>query len=119
MPLKMRPVSEIVLNLGLNSNGKVQKYFANRCKERMNARYVPEDTGTLINTSYVDTECNIHYSQPYAFYQYYGMRQDGSHVVNPENYTKAGTGTYWDKRMWSAEKQQVIADVQNYIGGKK
>jgi len=28
-----------------------------------------------------------------------------------------GTGPYWDKRMWSAEGQIVVREVQNYVNG--
>ena len=36
------------------------------------------------------------------------------------NYTTPGTGSYWDKRMVSAEMQDVVKEVQDYIdrGGK-
>ena len=26
-----------------------------------------------------------------------------------------GTGPYWDKKMWTAEGQQVIKEVQDYV----
>ena len=29
-----------------------------------------------------------------------------------------GTGPYWDKRMKSAEMQDVVKEVQDYVGGR-
>ena len=116
MPVKMKPTSVIKANLGIEPNGRVQKYFTKRCADYMD-KYVPMDKGNLrIN---VDIKSDtITYESPYARYQYYGVREDGTHEVH--NYTTPGTGTYWDKRMWSAEGQDVVREVQNYInrGGK-
>ena len=41
----------------------------------------------------------------------------GGKVVN---YTTPGTGPYWDERMKSADMQNVVAEVQNFVnkGGK-
>ena len=36
----------------------------------------------------------------------------------PLNYRTPGTGSYWDKKMVSAEIQDVVKEVQDYIGGK-
>ena len=114
MPVKLKPTSTIKARLGIEPNGRVQKFFTNTCYKHMD-KYVPKDEGNL--RTIVDVESNsITYEQPYARYQYYGMRDDGTHVV--KNYTTPGTGPYWDKRMWSAEKQDVIKEVQKYIGGK-
>ena len=78
-------------------------------------KYVPYDTGDL--RTIVDIQPSwITYEVPYARYQYYGVREDGTHRVI--NYTTPNTGTYWDKKMWSAEGQDVIKEVQNYVGGK-
>ena len=64
------------------------------------------------------TPNEIEWLAPYARYQYYGVREDGTHVVM--NYTTPGTGPKWDKRMWSAEKDEVLEEVQDFIkrGGK-
>ena len=116
MPVKMKPTSVIKANLGIEPNGKVQKFFTNTCYRYMD-KYVPMDTGTLRETVAL-TESTITYEQPYAGYQYYGERKDGSHKVS--NYTTPGTGPYWDKRMVSAEMQDIVKEVQDYVnrGGK-
>ena len=114
MPVKLKPTSVIKAHLGIEPNGRVQKFFTNTCYKHMN-KYVPKDEGNL--RTIVDVESNsITYESPYARYQYYGMRDDGTHIV--KNYTTPGTGPYWDKRMVSAEMQDVVKEVQDYIGGK-
>lgn len=116
MPLKMKPISEIKVDLGIQNGGKVHAFFTETCYKAMD-KYVPMDEGNLRTNVDVQTD-KIIYESPYATYQYYGMREDGSHVVR--KYTTPGTGTYWDKRMWTAEGSKVITQVQNYInnGGK-
>ena len=115
MPVKLKPTSQIKARLGIEPNGRVQKFFTNTCYKHMD-KYVPQRDGNLrIIVNIEDT--SITYESNYAKYQYYGMRKDGSHVVN--NYTTPGTGTYWDKRMVSAEIDDVVKEVQDYIGGKK
>lgn len=114
MPVKIKPTSQIKARLGLEPNGRVQKFFTNTCYKHMD-KYVPKDEGNLrINVDIQPT--SITYESPYARYQYIGMRDDGSRVV--KNYTTPGTGTYWDKRMVSAEIDDVVKEVQDYVGGK-
>ena len=115
MPVKIKPTSQVKARLGLEPNGRVQKFFTNSCYKHMD-KYVPKDEGNLrIN---VDIQpASITYESPYARYQYIGMRDDGSRVV--KNYTTPGTGTYWDKKMVSAEIDDVVKEVQDYVGGKK
>ena len=114
MPINMQPTSVIKTHLGIEPNGKVQRFFTNTCYKHMD-KYVPMDVGNL--RTIVDIQPDrIIYESPYARYQYYGIRQDGTHKVR--HYTTPGTGPYWDKRMWSAEGQNVVNEVQNYIGGR-
>lgn len=114
MPVKIKPTSQIKARLGLEPDGRVQKFFTNTCYKHMD-KYVPKDEGNLrINVDIQPT--SITYESPYARYQYIGMRDDGSRVV--KNYTTPGTGTYWDKRMVSAEIDDVVKEVQDYVGGK-
>ena len=116
MPVKIQPTSVIKANLGIEPNGKVQKFFTNTCYRYMD-KYVPKDTGILRENVTIDSN-SITYEQEYASYQYYGERKDGSHKVS--NYTTPGTGPYWDKRMVSADMQNVVVEVQYFInkGGK-
>lgn len=114
MPVKMQPTSVIKVNLGIEPNGKVQKFFTNTCYRYMD-KYVPKDNGLLRDIVTIDSN-SITYEQEYAHAQYIG-EVNGGKVVN---YTTPGTGPYWDKRMVSAEIQDIVKEVQDFIdkGGK-
>ena len=116
MPLILKPTSVIEANLGIQNGGSVHAFFTETCYKAMD-KYVPMDNGDLRTNVDIQTD-KIIYETPYARYQYYGMREDGSHVV--KNYTTPGTGKYWDKRMWSAEGTDVIRQTQDFLnrGGK-
>ena len=114
MKVELKPISEIKARLGLEPNGRVQKFFTNTCYKHMD-KYVPMDKGDL-RTNVLIGDDFVMYESPYARYQYFGVREDGSHKV--KHYTTPNTGAYWDKRMWSAEKENVINEVQNYVGGR-
>ena len=110
----LKPISEIKADLGIEPNGKVQKYFTERCYQHMD-KYVPKDTGALRETVVKGTDY-IKYNVPYAHAQYVGIVH-GSPV---KNYTTPGTGPYWDKRMVSAEMKDIVKECQAFInrGGK-
>ena len=114
MPVKMKPTSVIKANLGIDPSGKVQKFFTNTCYRYMD-KYVPKDTGVLRENVTIDSN-SITYEQQYAHAQYIG-EVNGGQVVN---YTTPGTGPYWDERMKSADMQNIVAEVQNFVnkGGK-
>lgn len=114
MPVKMKPTSKIIAQLGFETNGVARRFFANECYKRMD-KYVPQDKGDLRTIVDVNSEY-ITYEMPYARYQYYGIREDGTHQV--QNYTTPGTGPYWDKKMWTAEGQDIISKMQKKFGGK-
>ncbi len=116
--MKMKPISEIKVDLGINPNGPIQAFFTDTCYRHMD-KYVPRragsEGGNLRRT--VDLQTNtITYKMPYAHYQYIGMREDGSHVIR--HWTIPGTGPYWDRRMVSAEINDVVQEVQDKINGK-
>lgn len=75
----LKPISEIKANLGIEPNGKVQKYFTERCYQHMD-KYVPKDTGVLRENVIVDSN-SITYKSPYAHAQYVGIVH-GSPVKN-------------------------------------
>lgn len=114
MPVKLKPTSQIKARLGIQPNGRVQKFFTNTCYKHMD-KYVPMRDGNLRTIVDIQSD-SITYESPYAQYQYKGMREDGSRPVR--NYTTPGTGPYWDRRMVSAEMQDVVKEVQDYVGGK-
>ena len=111
MSVYIKPVGQIKAKLGLNLNGPVQSFFTASCYRHMD-KYVPMDKGDLrINVALLSDE--IVYESPYAKYQYKGIREDGTHEV--KNYTTPGTGPYWDERMVSAEINDVVKEVEDYI----
>ena len=114
MPVKLQPTSVIKARLGIEPNGRVQKKFTHSCRVHMD-KYLPFDTGTLATT--VDEQPNaVVYEQPYAKVVYYGVR-DGKEL-NYQTDKHPLAGPYWDKRMASAEMQDIVSEIQNYIGGK-
>ena len=143
--VKMKPTSVIKARLGIDPNGRVQKYFTKRCAEHMD-KYVPYDEGNLAYDTRKIGKSQIIYEAPYANYMYVGEVMGpnipikrGNVIIgyfspkgkNTKHYTgekikyhkSAGheyAGRYWDKRMWSAESVEVIEEVQDYInrGGK-
>ena len=112
MPVQLKPTSVIKARLGIDPNGSIQKFFVNTCAKHMD-KYVPMREGVL--RLYQISGNYIIYSAPYAEYQYYGQRYNGTHIV--KNYTTPGTGPYWDRRMASAEMSDIINEVQSLIGG--
>ena len=105
----LEPISKIKADFGLEANGYIQKFFTHRCQERMD-KYVPRKYGPLADTA-VTTSDSITYVQPYSHAQYIGIVN--GHPV--QNYTTPGTGPYWDKKMMSAEGQDLIAECQAEI----
>lgn len=124
MPVKLKPTSVIKARLGIEPNGRVQKFFTNTCAKHMD-KYVPMREGTLAETVIIDgeptrnvTADTITYTQNYARYVYNGISKSGK----PLNYStdKHHLATHhWDKVMVSAEMPVVVKEVQEYIGGKK
>lgn len=86
----LKPISEIKADLGIEPNGKVQKYLTERCYQHMD-KYVPKDTGVLRETVVKGIDY-IKYNVPYAHAQYVGIVH-GSPVKNyttPRNRTILG-----------------------------
>lgn len=112
MSIYIDSIETIKKKLKIDESGSAQAFLTETCYKAMD-KYVPKRNGDL--RTIVDLRTNsITYQSPYASYQYYGERQDGSHKVS--NYTTPGTGPYWDKRMISADIDKVIQQVEEYIG---
>lgn len=140
----MKPISQIKARLGIQPNGQVQKYFTKRAADYMD-KYVPYSEGGLAyNTRIIETD-KVRYNSPYAHYMYEGkvmgpnipIKENGvivgwfspkgkaKHYTGAEiNYNQSAgheyAGPHWDKRMVSAEINDLIDEVQKYInrGGK-
>ena len=111
--MSLNPISEIKASLGINPSGKVQKFFTNTCARYMD-KYVPKDEGALRRNLDIQAD-SITYQSDYAEAQYKGV----VHGKQVKNYTTPGTGPYWDKRMVSADMNDVVKEVQDYVEGKK
>ena len=117
MPVKLKPTSEIKARLGLEPNGKVQKFFTSTCAKHMD-KYVPMREGVLAHY-HLENDAVV-YEQLYARYQYNGISKSGK----PLKYSKDKhplVTHHWDKKMVSAEMQDVVKEVQDYFnkhGGK-
>ena len=137
MSVEIKPTSTIIADLGLKKGGPVHKFFTDTCYRAMDP-YVPKDKGFLRSVVSFSTDGSyIIYEVPYARYQYYGkkmvMSNGKSAFYNPDYgfwskkgekkivtdqdlvYHSAGTGPYWDKRMWNVDKDWVIKQVERYI----
>lgn len=141
------PPKVIETKLGIQSMGPAHAYFTEKCAEYMD-KYVPYREGGLSRDNMYKTVDEIHYSSPYAHYMYEGkvmgpnipIKDENGNIVRwfsrkPKYYTGADidysqsqaqpgheyAGPHWDERMWSAEKDDVLKDVAEYIklyGGK-
>ena len=140
--MRLNPISTIEARLGIEPNGKVQKFLTNACYKHMD-KYVPIDTGDL--SSKVElTADTITYASPYAHYMYEGKvmgpnipifqkgvsKPVGFYSPPKKYYTgksidysnsvangHAYAGHHWDERMKSAEMNEVVKEVQNAVRG--
>lgn len=145
MPITLKPPNVIKARLGIQPGGSAHAFFTHTCRLYMET-YVPYsgDTGRIhLRENVNETVDTITYEMPYARYIYYGkkmvMSNGKSAYYSPDYgfwskkgekktltsedlvYHTPGTGPYWDQLMWSAEKENVIAEVQKYVdthGGK-
>ena len=107
----LESIPKIKADFGLENNGRVQRYFTQRCQQRMD-KYIPMREGAL-RREVTMTPNSITYEVPYAHAQYVGIIN--GKPINPDNYTTPGTGPYWDKRMVSAEYKQLLNECQEYL----
>ena len=124
MSVNVKPTSVIKARLGLEPNGRVQKYFTNECAKAMD-KFVPFDEGTLAETVIQEgvptenvTTDTITYQTQYAKVVYYGMREGKPINIHTDKHKFATT--YWDKHMWTAKGKDIVKSVQEYVnrGGK-
>ena len=88
--MKLKPISTLKADLGINAGGRVQSFFTDTCAKHMD-KYVPKDTGALRDN--IDKgKTHITYQSSYAHAQYVGV-VNGSPVRNyttPRNRTILG-----------------------------
>lgn len=129
MQIKMNSTSQITARLGLQANGKIQKSFTKKCKDSMD-KFVPMSAGVLRKQVQIDGD-EIVYQTPYAHYMYKGVLYVDSVTGSSYSplggvkipakkdvkliYHTPGTGSYWDKKMWSANGKQIIKELESEI----
>lgn len=111
MAVGFKPTSRIKAKLGIEANGRVQKFFTHSCRVHMD-KYVPFDTGTLADTAYEGANYII-YQTPYAKVVYFGVRNGKEIHYHLDKHALAGP--YWDRRMVSAEINDVISETKKYM----
>ena len=76
--------------------------------------FIPEAEGTLKDSGYlysIPEEGKCIWETPYAKYQWYGMRKDGSYKV--KNYTTEGTGMMWAVKATDTYQKELQQVAQN------
>lgn len=135
MSVELKPVGVIKARLGIQPNGRVQKFFTNTCYKAMD-KYVPMDTGDLAGEVDIQTD-RIIYEMNYAHYMYEGLVM-GPNIPIKENGKIVGyfsppkkhytgkkikyhqdkheyAGHHWDRRMVNNEMDKVVKTVEDYI----
>lgn len=124
----LEPTNNIKAKLGLTPDGRVQKFFTNTCRNYM-GRYVPGGQNGVLNKNARARYDYVDYESPYAHYQYVGIlyvdpntgspyAPKGQHKVpthTPLRYHTPGTGSYWDRRMWSVNKDKIIKETEEFM----
>lgn len=122
MSIRINSLDKIKRRLNIQDGGPAHAYFTELCYKKMND-FVPmsegDSKGSLRGNVNLKVD-SITYESPYASYQYFGKRKDGSHVIS--HWTTPGTGPKWDKKMISADMVDIVKEVTQYIkthgGGK-
>lgn len=137
LTLKLEPLSVIHANVGSAEKGPIQSFFTQTCYNHME-KYTPFDTGNLAIDSVTLSADSITYNTPYAHYMYEGqvmgpnipIKDVNGNITGwwskaPKYYTGAPikydqskhhlATSHWDSAMWTAEKDDVIKDVEKEI----
>ena len=138
----MKPVQQIMKQLGVTAQGDVQKFHTANVRRRIQ-RYMPYRSGATIKLMIIQSPADqpfIHVDVPYAHYLYKGKvwvdpathaagfltangwrsRKDVPKVETDRDieYDKTKNpeaGPYWDRRLVAAEGAQMQADLQAYV----
>lgn len=142
----MEPIASILKRLGIDKNGDVQKHATSIINKRI-TRYMPYRTGALsTKVKYIKSPTEIEVDANYAHYQYVGKKRVNAKTGKGPAFLegigfryKLGTvtkptdidldqrphspgndraGPLWDRRLMAAEKDAIVADIQDYIRRK-
>lgn len=123
MSVQINSLAQISKRLGLEKDGPAQAFMTAECAKAMD-KYVPYNNGTLARTVIENgrptsnvTSNSITYAQKYASYVYHGTSKSGKQLnYHKDNHPLAGP--YWDRRMLSAEQNDIINSVEKFIRRK-
>lgn len=142
--VEMMPVNTILVRLGVDKTGDVQKQVTMIINKRI-TRYMPFRIGALsTKLKYVKSPTEIEVAAPYARVVYYGKVMvnsktgKGPALIPGVGYRyKKGTvlkatdrdliydttknpqaGPLWDRRMMASEKDAIVSDIQAYVRRK-
>ena len=129
------PTSVIEIKLGIDPNGRVQRFVQNQCYRYMD-KYVPRRDGNLRKNVDLSNPELIIYESDYAHYQYEGkvmgpnipIKENGEIVgyFSPKggrkhytgkdiHYKTPGTYDHWDKVMVKNDMTKLVENVQRYV----
>lgn len=116
--VEMKPVGVILARLGIDKNGRVQRFLTETVNKRI-TRYMPYRAGVLSSKlKFVSSPTEITVLGPYARYQYYGKVMVGKppkQVTDTDlTYDKTkhpSAGPFWDRRLMAAEKDVILREI--------
>lgn len=114
--------ARIMRERGLGGDNRAQVYLASEVK-RLCDPYVPMQSGQLKNMAVIASDgSSVTYIQPYAHYQYYGKVMAGRapKQYTGEDLTYSGggmRGAQWDKRMLADKHNELVNNLERFIGG--
>lgn len=133
----LKPISAIEARIGIQPNGPAQKYFTNSCYKYMSS-FIPGGANSHLNQNVFIQPDNITYLSPDSHYHYIGKlyvdpKYKKGAFYSPNygfwsrpgitkmatmkdlEYHIPGTGSHWDKRMWTSKGNDVIEELQKYV----
>jgi hypothetical protein len=114
--------AKILKARGLGGDNSARVYLASEVK-RLCDPYVPMQSGHLKNTAVVASDgSTLTYQGPYAHYQYAGQVLAGRAPKKPTGasltYSGGGMrGAQWDKRMLADKKDELVNNLEKFVGG--
>lgn len=96
--ITMNPADKILLQRGLNQNGKGQLFFSGEFG-RLCTRYVPRKNGVLQKSLWVEPD-NVSWNTPYARRQFYKHKKK----------------RLWAEKCWQDHKKDIIRSTAKFCG---
>lgn len=96
--ITMNPADKILLQRGLEKNGKGQLFFSGEFG-RLCTKYVPRKSGVLRKSLWVEPD-NISWNTPYARRQYYEHKDK----------------RLWAEKCWQDHKADIIRSTAKFCG---